>query len=107
MTLQLPVLPFTLKCTDAPLSRPDTKTLMPTYELLAPVEAAVVVVPEDEFWEEAVAATYEGAESVRSSPQAQSVALPISGRMRRVTSMNIAIVSVSVLRVAIHLPEVR
>ena len=67
----------------------------------------MVVVPEDELWEEPVAAAYEGAESVRSSPQAQSVALPISARMRRVTCMNIAIVSVSVLCVAIHSPEVR
>jgi hypothetical protein len=82
------VLPFTLKCTDAPLSRPDTRTFMPTYEPLAPAEVAVVVVPEDELWEEPVAAAYEGAESVRSSPQAHSVALPISARMRRVTSMN-------------------
>jgi hypothetical protein len=40
-----------------------------------------------------VAAAYEGAETVRSSPQAQSVALPISAK--------------SILRVAIHLREVR
>ena len=93
MTPQLPVLPFTLKCSDAPLSRPDTRTFMPTYEPLAVLEVAVVVVPEDEFWEELVAAAYEGAETVRSSPQAQSVALPISAK--------------SVLRVAIHLREVR
>jgi hypothetical protein len=78
------VLPFTLKCIDMPLSRPDTRTFMPTNEPFPPVGVVGlgvvgvgvvgVVVPEDGLWEEEP----EAAKSVGLPLQAQSAALPMS-----------------------------